>query len=170
MSVPLLAIPYVYVTYFEILHIPVRNVMLFVYLIAGAVIYAAVVALTRIDRTRLSPLVAGAIGGVLALLTALCLNRSHEGLFLPLIAAYGLTFLLVWGDPLTRRTTRRTVTALIVGLTAFIALWPARVPVPRSEQVARSVGRRDCPTHAARPSSGGSSSAAAKRHRNAPTS
>ena len=136
MSVPLLAIPYVYVTYFEILHIPVRNVMLFVYLIAGAVIYAAVVALTRIDRTRLSPLVAGAIGGVLALLTALCLNRSHEGLFLPLIAAYGLTFLLVWGDPLTRRTTRRTVTALIVGLTAFIALWPARVPVPRSEQVA----------------------------------
>ena len=135
MSVPLLAIPYVYVTYFEILHIPVRNVMLFVYLFAGAIIYAAVVALTRIDRTRLSPLIAGATGGALALLTVLCLNRSHEGLFLPLIAAYGLTFLLVWGDPFTRRVTRRSMTALIVGLAALIAMWPDQVPVPRSEQV-----------------------------------
>ena len=52
MTVPLLAIPYIYLTYFEILFTPVRNVIFFVYLFAGALIYATVVALTGVDRTR----------------------------------------------------------------------------------------------------------------------
>ena len=35
MTVPLLAIPYIYLTYFEILQIPVRNMIFFLYLLAG---------------------------------------------------------------------------------------------------------------------------------------
>lgn len=135
MSVPLLAIPYIYFTYFEILHLPVRNIIFFVYALAGAVLYAAVVALTRIDRTRLSPLIAGTVIGALALLTTLCLNRSHQGFFVPLIAAYGLTFVLSWGGPLVRRLTPRAVVTVIVILVALVALWPDHAPVPRSEQV-----------------------------------
>ena len=60
MSVPLLAFPYVYLIYFEILHVPIRNVIFFVYLLAGTFVYVTVVALNGIDRTRLLPLVAGA--------------------------------------------------------------------------------------------------------------
>ena len=44
MSVPLLAFPYVYLTYLEILHVPIRNVIFFVYLLAGTFVYVTVVA------------------------------------------------------------------------------------------------------------------------------
>jgi len=135
MSVPLLAIPYIYLTYFEILYTPVRNIIVFVYLCAGAALYVLVVGLTRIDRTRLSPLVAGIAGGALALLTSLCLNRSGRGFFVPLIAAYGLTFLFLRGEPLRRKISARTVVAALVGLLALVALWPDHPPVPRTALV-----------------------------------
>jgi len=135
MTVPVLAIPYIYLTYFEILHVPVRNVTFFVYLFAGALIYTTVVALTRIDRTRLSPLLAGSLGGALALLVTLHLNRSLQGFSAPLIAAYALTFWCLRTDPLSRRVGPRTVVTALVGMLALVALWPDRPPVPRSEQV-----------------------------------
>lgn len=118
MSVPLLAIPYIYLTYFEILYTPVRNIIFFAYLFAGAALYVTVVALTRVDRTGLSPLVTGAVGGALALLASLYLNWSERGFVAPLIAAYVLTFLFV----LDASPRRRTVTAL-VGVLALMALW-----------------------------------------------
>lgn len=144
MSVPLLAIPYIYLTYYEILYTPVRNVMFFVYLLAGAFLYAMVVLLTRVDRTRLAPLVAGTIGGALALLTTACLNRSHQGFFLPLIAAYGLTLFLAgrkgppYADSLAGRKSSpyvRLVVTSLVCLSALVMLWPDHPAVPRSEQV-----------------------------------
>lgn len=135
MSVPFLAIPYIYLTYYEILYTPVRNVMFFVYLLAGAFLYTTVVALTRIDRTRLSALAAGAVGGALALMATVCLNRSHPGFFVPLIAAYGLTLLFLWDGPLTRKLTPRTVVTGLVSLAALVMLWPDHLPVPRSDRV-----------------------------------
>ena len=81
-DVPLLAIPYIYLTYFEILHIPVRNVIFFVYLLAGALAlrhrrcagarrpHAAVAAVWQARSAEL-----------LALLATLTLNRSRHGLF-----------------------------------------------------------------------------------------
>ena len=134
MTMPLLAIPYIYLTYFEILHIPVRNVIWFVYLLAGAVLYITVVALARTDRTKISLAVVGAIGGMLALLAALTLNRSAAGYFAPLIAAYALTFVYGLGG-LKASGSYRSVVVGIVALVALIALWPDRAPVERSDQV-----------------------------------
>jgi hypothetical protein len=136
MSVPLLAIPYIYLTYFEILHLPVRNIVFFVYLLGGALLYITVVALARVDRTRLSPLVVGALGGGVAILVTLCINRSHVGFFLPLIAAYGLTFLFAGGaQGAGARGRGRTAAAVVVSAIALAALWPDHAPEPRSEQV-----------------------------------
>jgi hypothetical protein len=135
MSVPLLAIPYVYVTYFEILHLPVRNLIFFVYLLAGALLYAIVVALARVDRTRLSIVAAGTLCGAFALLTVLCLNRSHWGFFAPLTVAYGLTFLCLWDGSLRRGIATRAVAVAAVSLAALFMLWPDHPSTPRSEQV-----------------------------------
>jgi hypothetical protein len=135
MSVPLLAAPYVYVTYFEILHLPVRNIIFFVYVLAGVLLYVVVVALGRVDRTRLSPILAGTLGGAFALLTFLCLNRSHWGYFAPLIAAYGLTFLCLREGPSMRGSVTRAVLAAVVSLAGFVMLWPDQAPPSRSEQV-----------------------------------
>ena len=148
MSVPFLAIPYIYLTYHEILYTPVRNIMFFVYLLAGAFLYATVVGLTRIDRSRLSALAAGAAGGALALMATVSLNRSHLGFFAPLITAYGLTFVYLSGSgglkasgyrkvelKISAYRKPRTVVAALVGIVALAALWPDHSPVPRTERV-----------------------------------
>jgi hypothetical protein len=134
MTVPLLAVPYIYLTYFEILYTPVRNIIFFVYLFAGAFLYAAAVALTRVDRIGLLSLVAGAVTGVVALMATLSLDRSSEGFLLPLLAAYALTLVLASGR-LTATASRRVVGVAIVALLALVALWPDRQPVPRTEFV-----------------------------------
>ena len=135
MTVPLFAIPYIYVTYFEILFTPVRNVIFFVYLLAGVLVYATVVALTRVDRTRISPLVVGALTGALALLVSLCLNRSASGFFTPLIAAYVLGFLVLSGAPLTRKIGVRSVIGAVLVLIGLVMLFPERPPVQRLTNV-----------------------------------
>jgi hypothetical protein len=134
MSVPILAVPYIYFTYFEILHLPVRNIIFFVYLLAGALLYVAALALAQVDRTKLSLPVAGACAGALALLAVLTLNQTHGGFFVPLIAAYLLTFFYTTvGRP--RSWQLRSAVAGVVAIGALIALWPDRAPVPRSEHV-----------------------------------
>jgi hypothetical protein len=158
MTVPLLAIPYIYLTYFEILHIPVRNVIWFVYLLAGALLYITAVAVSRVRfaepglRTRLSVrfaepglrafllLLTGTIGGLLALLVTLTINRSVPGYFAPLIAAYVLTFVygLSGGETPGRLEFfgyRRRAMVTLVALLALVALWPEREGVERSDQV-----------------------------------
>jgi hypothetical protein len=135
MSVPVFAAAYVYATYFEMLHLPVRNVIFFVYVTAGVLLYAGVVALARVDRTRLSLLVAGVLGGAFALLTILCLNRSHWGFAAPLAAAYGMTFLCLGEGSVRRRVAMAGIPAALVALAGLLMLWPDRSPVQRSEQV-----------------------------------
>ena len=129
MTVPLLAIPYIYTTYFEILYTPVRNVIFFAYLFSGAVIYTTIVALARIDRTRLSLLAAGTLAGVLALLVSLCLNRSAVGFFAPLIASYGLAFTLLWAPPMRAKPLRAAI-AVLLTVASLIMLFPEREAVP----------------------------------------
>jgi hypothetical protein len=135
MAFPLLAVPYIYVTYFEILHLPVRNVVFFVYLFAGTLAYVSVVALARVDRTRLSLLVVGACAGMFALLATLGLNQSLRGFSAPVVAAYGLALMSLTSEPLRRGVGVRTVATALVSLLALVALWPDRPAVPRSEQV-----------------------------------
>jgi hypothetical protein len=132
MTVPLLAIPYIYLTYFEILYTPVRNVAFFVYLIAGSAICAGVLALARVDRTRLLPLAAGTLAGALTILVTLSFNRSAGGFITPLIAAYGLGFL--WTSSV--RTNRvRAMAALALGLLGLVALFPEREVAQRVNHV-----------------------------------
>lgn len=135
MSVPLLAVPYIYVTYFEMLHVPVRNVIFFVYLLAGAFLYVVVVAIARFDRTRVLPLAAGAALGVLALLATLSLNRSHAGFFAPLILTYGVTLLFAAGTPLPPRITARGALVVVAAVVSLLTLWPDHPPVPRTAAV-----------------------------------
>jgi hypothetical protein len=135
MSVPLLAIPYVYVTYFEILHLPVRNVIFFVYVLSGVVLYAAAVAMTRIGRGGLSSMVAGVLCGALALLTTLCLNRSHWGFFAPLVVAYATAFLSIKEGFFDRQRATRVALVSVVTLAGLVLMWPERAPTPRSERV-----------------------------------
>ena len=135
LTFPVLAVPYIYATYFEILHVPVRNVIFFLYLVAGAWIYVTVVAVARMDRTRLLVLLAGAVSGALALLVTLCVNRTQRGLFLPLIAAYGLTFVFAFGGTAGRSAASRRIVAAVVGLIALLALWPDHSPAVRTAAV-----------------------------------
>ena len=136
MSVPILAISYIYATYHEILYTAVRNVAFFVYLFAGAFLYVTVLVLVRAGRTRLTPVAAGALAGVAALLASLCLNQSGRGFFMPLIAAYAMTFLALGEATSDRGMRLRRVGIAAVSLVALAALWPERPPAPRTEQVA----------------------------------
>ena len=128
MTLPLLAIPYIYLTYFEILYTPVRNVILFVYLVAGAAIYASVMALAQIDRTRVSAMLGGVVAGVCALLVSLCLNQSAGGFVAPLIAAYGCAFVLLWRPPTTTAMRIRGAAAILLPVLGLVALVPERAP------------------------------------------
>lgn len=140
MIVPALAAAYIYATYFEILQIPVRNIIFFLYLFAGALVYVAVVLLSQLDRTRLSLPVAGAAGGLLALLTMICLSHGYWAFFVPAIAAYGFAFLFA-AERSERDSFRglirspRVILAIVAALGAMAILWPDHAPPPRSEQV-----------------------------------
>jgi hypothetical protein len=100
---PLVAIPYVYATYYEILFTPVRNFLLFIYMIAGPLLLVFADALPR-RRLRLVQL-----AGSLAIVGALWFAYTHAGTFfaahqelflLPMIAA--IIVVLVGQPPLTR--------------------------------------------------------------------
>jgi hypothetical protein len=135
MHVPLLAIPYIYLTYFEVLFTPVRNVIFFVYLFAGAVIYTAVLALGRLDRTRMLTILGGTAAGALALLVVLSINQSAVGFVLPLIAGYALALMLAV-NPLRWGSHARAAIAGVIVIAGLIALWPERNPVERVMPVA----------------------------------
>jgi hypothetical protein len=89
-----------------------------------------------VDRLGFAPLLAGAAAGALALLASLTLNRSHTGFFVPLIAAYVLTFVWVnWKEPVRLAALTRYAVMLIVGSFAVVALWPDHPPAPPSSRV-----------------------------------
>ena len=135
MTVPLLAIPYIYATYFEILFTPVRNVVFFAYLFAGAAVYAAVTGLDRLDRTRIVTLLAGVAAGGLALLVALSINQTASGFVVPLVGGYVLALMVAPATPRWGLNVRSGVAAALV-LVGCVALWPQRDPAARVTQVA----------------------------------
>lgn len=139
MQVPLLAVAYIYATYYEILYTPVRNIVFFVYLLTGAALYSIVLAVARIDRTRLTLVVSGAVVGVVALLATIYGNRSGSGFFAPLAIAYALTFLFLPRSELVRRPS--TLTAAMAGLIAVVAL-VALIPEARPPEPSAGVNVR----------------------------
>lgn len=82
---PLVAIPYVYATYYEILFTPVRNFLLFIYMIVGPLllVFADAVARWRLRVVQLA--------GGLAIVAALWFAYKHAG---PFFAAHQEWFLL----------------------------------------------------------------------------
>lgn len=135
-SVPVLAIPYLYATNYQILFTPVRNVTPFLHLLAGPFMYVVVSALASATRHRvwasISVLLAGAAAGAVAFLATLSLNRSEYGFFLPAIAAWGATFLFLNRPESLTRT--RAAAAAVLAAWALSALAPdhspAMPPVP----------------------------------------
>jgi hypothetical protein len=88
MTIPLLAIPYIYATYFEILYTPVRNIVFFVYLLAGAALYALTVHLTTVNRSNIIlPLAGFAAGGLAARIHAVTRDVSSD-VVVPLVVLY----------------------------------------------------------------------------------
>ncbi len=141
MHVPLLAVPYIYLTYFEVLFTPVRNVIFFVYLLAGALIYATVIAMSRVDRTRLLTIAAGVAAGVLALLVALSLNQTASGFVLPVILGYALALGISWTNLRWGRNAMSAIAAVVVVI-GLIALWPQRDPATPSDPGGGALERR----------------------------
>jgi hypothetical protein len=135
MHVPLLAVPYIYLTYFEVLFTPVRNVIFFVYLFAGALVYATVIATSRVDRTRLLTIAAGVVAGGLALLVTLSINQTASGFVLPVILGYALAVGMSWTNLRWGRNALSAIAAVVVAI-GLIALWPQRDPARRVTQVA----------------------------------
>jgi hypothetical protein len=102
---PAFAIPYTYLTYFEILYSPVRNFVFFVYLLAGVGLYVLAAHLSRLSYAGLVPL---AIAAGLLIARGIpsfgSLASQHiDLLFAPLLIGCGLLFLtLVWTRPQER--------------------------------------------------------------------
>ena len=89
--VPLIGIPYIYVTYFEILFTPVRNVIFFLHLIAGAALFLLAAACAG-QGLRGSFITVAAIGALVAAWYSprTFLIHHQDVLLLPVVAA------LVW--------------------------------------------------------------------------
>ena len=90
MRFPLVAFPYIYFTYFEILFTPLRNMVFFLQVAAGAVVYLVTERLAKAS-TPGSILLAVAIcaaGGLLFRVPRTLFDRLHDVLVLPAIALF----------------------------------------------------------------------------------
>lgn len=132
---PVLAIVYIYLTYFEVLFTPVRNFVFFVYLFAGAFLYSIVVGLAHVDRTRLSLILAGTVVGAFALLVSLTINETVSGFIVPLLLADGLAVWWLWSRPHWGRNAA-SIGAVALMVAGLLALWPQRTPTQPLAQVA----------------------------------
>jgi hypothetical protein len=94
---PAFAIPYTYATYFEILYTPVRNVVFFVYLLAGVGLYILAAMLSRLAYIWLIPLAAICGFAILEAMRHLTpvVSRQVDFLFVPLLAGYALYLLIL---------------------------------------------------------------------------
>jgi hypothetical protein len=92
---PAFAIPYTYVTYFEILYSPIRNFVFFVYLLAGVGLYMVAALLSRLSYAVLLPLALAAglliAGGIPAF--GSIASQHIDFLFAPLLIGCGFLFL-----------------------------------------------------------------------------
>jgi hypothetical protein len=164
---PAFAIPYTYVTYFEILYSPVRNVVFFVYLLAGVGLYLLSLVLARLPYAALIP--SAAIAGVLisagvAAYGPLATNRL-DLLFAPMLVGSALLLItVIWKQPDAsagaslfhppRRWTMAFAIVIVVVMAgtrvpdsaAVQARWQDRVPTPEALMASMScaAGREFC--------------------------
>jgi len=164
---PVLALPYTYATYFEILYTPVRNVIFFIHILAGIGLYVLAAYLGRLAFIALVPL-AMAAGVLIVLATnrlAPLLSARIDLLFVPMLVCYALLFaLIVWRgrdaapdaglvDPPGRWVAAFAILLTIVvygtriGESAVISTgWENRGPTPSSLMAALPCNTNvDCP-------------------------
>ena len=139
MNIPALSIPYIYLTYHEILNTPIRNLTPFLHMFAGPLVYVVVFAVWAAVRQRLVAMfvlaVAGVALGLIALLGPTAANQSEFRFFAPVLCAWLGAFL--WLD---RRGPRpalgrgRRVVAIVLAAVSLALLWPdheaVKVPAP----------------------------------------
>ena len=98
---PLLAIPYLYLTYFEMLYVPIRNVIFFIHLLTGVCAYLVAARLARYRALISVPIAIGC-----AAVTVLAIRwvepsvteqpERADLLFGPLVLAYGAVAWWAW--------------------------------------------------------------------------
>ena len=90
MRFPLVAFPYVYFTYFEILFTPLRNIVFFLHVAAGAVVYLLTerLAKTSTSRSILLAIAVCAASGLLFRVPRTVFDRLQDILVLPAIALF----------------------------------------------------------------------------------
>jgi hypothetical protein len=98
---PILSIPYAYLTYFEILYTPIRNVIFFIHILAGVCVYLVAARLSRY-ATGIAAGLALAIG-IIAALVIRSLDpflasqpERADWLFVPVLAGYAATAWWAW--------------------------------------------------------------------------
>ena len=139
---PVLSFPYVYVTYWEILLTPGRNVAVFVHLFAGLALLAVAAHLSRIRRAWPAALAALLIGcGVAVVMRGAgsWMAGRQDLLFLGVLAGYAAVLLLLWqrqGDrlacaiqPTEPLHVRPWVYALLVTVAATVSFMPEASPL-----------------------------------------
>jgi hypothetical protein len=142
---PVLSFPYVYLTYWEILLTPARNVAVFVHLLTGLALLAVAVHLSRIRHAWLAApatilagcgiaLVMGGVGPRMA--------GHQDVLFVGVLAGYAAALLLIWRhrgarlehviQPKGTTSARRWVYALLVTVAALASYLPEASPLNMS--------------------------------------
>jgi hypothetical protein len=98
---PLLAIPYLYLTYFEMLYVPIRNVIFFIHLLTGVCAYLVAARLARFRAIIALPIAIGCALLTLAAYRWVGPSASEEPqradlLFGPVLLAYGAVAWWAW--------------------------------------------------------------------------
>jgi len=142
---PVLSFPYVYLTYWEILLTPARNVAVFVHLLTGLALLAVAVHLSRIRRAWLAAVATVLAGGGVAMVMRGVGPRmaGHQDvLFLGVLGGYAVVLLLRWrhrGAWLERAIRPKEATAvqgwvyaLLVSVAAVASYLPEASPLDMS--------------------------------------
>jgi hypothetical protein len=132
---PLLSLPFAYVTHWEILVFPLRNLAIFTYLLAGPTLYALAVNLARIQRATIalaSTALASACLVVILSRSAEFFGKHRDVYFVSVVALYilALTSLRspragVWADRLLPESPRPIWKWTFALLVVPLALWTA---------------------------------------------
>lgn len=131
MNVPLLAIPYIYLTYYEILITPIRNVIPFIHMLAGPILFVLAACIWAAVRPRALAVVllaaTGTVLGAVAYLSPLTSNRTELRFFVPAILAWAASLLYLRGEPKPVRRWQLAI-AMTTAAIAAGALWPDHAP------------------------------------------
>jgi hypothetical protein len=148
---PVLAIPYVYATYFEMLYAPIRNVAFFAHVLAGVALYVFAARLANFGYATLCVVAAALALTIIELFRRVgpaTLERP-DALFVPVLAGYALALIGLWlrrptgaSPPWLERPRRRWALALALILAPIVvgtwlsesalarASWTNQYPTP----------------------------------------